>query len=122
MSEQEIVSVSSPVIGKWEGPEADAAFANKQEYESNMEVIVEYRNQKYRVDFSKMSEEYQLMPYAIKKWMVLEDLKKTYGEQKAESKKTAEQQKQNSARQSIVDRLREKLMRKDPFRKDVKSN
>lgn len=102
--------------------EASKMFAEKDNYESNMEVIVEFRGARYRVDFSRYSEEYRLMPRSLKKQIVLDDLKKAYGEEIAESKKTNVQKQTDGKRQSAVERLREKLMRKNPFRTDVKGN
>ncbi len=107
------------VLTEEQQKQATKIFEDKENYESNMEVIVEFRGERYRVDFSQYSEEYQMMPRSIKKQMVLDDLKQNFKKQKEKSKLTKNQTVQDNKRQSVVERLREKLRRKNPFRTDV---
>lgn len=85
------------------------------ERESNMIVIVEFEDKKYRVDFGKYSEEYQMMPRHIKKLMVLEELRKERDEKRGMQQKTRNEAKQANSKQSMVERLRAKLQQKNPF-------
>lgn len=104
-----------------------------EERECNMVVVVEYRGIKYRVDFEKY-DELKLLPRSIKKAVALEDIKQYVDARDIEIEKQrvaqeqlkkkepayVNQQKQSAARSGIVQRLREKLLKKNPLRKDVR--
>lgn len=104
------------------------------ETEDNMVVIVEYRGKKYRVDFNREGPELKLMPRHLKKIVALDDIKTTVDKEEAakeeqvraeeELKKShpayVNQLKQDERRSTLVERLRAKLLKKNPLRKDVK--
>lgn len=99
-----------------------------------MVVVVEYRGTKYRVDFEREGPELKLLPRHLKKTIALEDIKKTVDKEEEEKAKEeraalalqkenpayANQIKQDEKRMTMVDRLRAKLLKKNPLRKDVK--
>lgn len=104
------------------------------ETEDNMVVIVDYRDKRYRVDFEREGPELKLMPRHLKKMVALEDIAKTVD--KEEAAKAAEERaalelkksnpvyanaiKQCERKGNMIDRLRAKLLKKNPLRKDVK--
>lgn len=105
-----------------------------RETEDNMIVIVEYQGTRYRVDFTKYNDEYQMMPRALKKIIVLEDIQKHKAQEAADREAIAQRvaeltkqnpsymntQKQNETKQGTVARLREKLRMKNPVKyKDI---
>lgn len=107
---------------------------DEQESENNMVVIVEYKGKKYRVDFSKEPEDYQLLPRALKKEIALEDIResvdadeqrqiKVENDVKELAKvnpKRYNQMVQSQKRASTIDRLREKLRLINPLKyKDI---
>lgn len=104
------------------------------ESEDNMVVIVEYRGKRYRVDFAREGEDLMKLPRQVKKQVALEDIMTTVGKeekQREEEEREAEelkkrnpayvnQIKQDERRSGLVERLRAKLLKKNPLRKDVK--
>lgn len=100
-----------------------------REVEDNMVVKVEYQGKTYRVDFSRESEQYQLMPRHIKKMIALEDIRKSVGAETVEEdfKKLAKidanrcnKIMQNAKRDTLIERLRMKLWKKNPVKyKDI---
>lgn len=112
------------------------AVDDEAEREDNMVVVVEHEGIRYRVDFSRYGTEYQLMPRAVKKEIALEDIKLTVAEkQQQEEKERAlmeqyekhhanrlNQIKQEDRKMGMVERMRAKLLKKNPLRKDVKQN
>lgn len=114
----------------------DKKFKEEDECESNQIVIVEYRGKRYRVDFSKEGEELQLLPRQLKKVVALEDIQ-DFVEQEELDQYQYQQKKRDLAklnsrrynqvmqrerRDSVVDRMREKLKVMNPLKyKDVET-
>lgn len=113
------------------------------EREDNMVVIVPFDMedgrgvQRYRVDFEKNSEEYQMMPREIKKVIVLRELTQKRDEMVAQRRREEEykrllqrlapdtynQQQQQEKKEGMIARLRAKLFAKNPVKyKDVMNN
>lgn len=100
------------------------------EDESNMVVIIPYRGVNYRIDFSREGEDLMKMPRHAKKMIALEDIKKTVEKEdkakedelkeaeklKKDHPSLANQIKQDERKCGIVDRLRAKLLKKNPIK------
>lgn len=107
---------------------------DEAEREDNMVVVVEVQGKKYRVDFTRNSEEYQLLPRGIKKAIAKEQIEEMLAAENNrvaqleadidKLKKLAPEQynraTQQDKKEGIVARLRKKLLAKNPLRKDVK--
>lgn len=105
-----------------------------REAEDNMVVKIPYNGKIYRVDFS-IYDELCLLPRELKKEVALEDIKKSIAKEEEQKERDerekeilrhvrpsyANQQKQDEKRSGIVERLRAKLLAKNPLRKDIKN-
>lgn len=87
------------------------------EREDNMVVIVPYKGERYRVDFSQYNDDYQVLPRELKRIIVLEDLKQRFGEEERVQNMTVQQREQDSKIHGIRERLRAKLQAKNPFKR-----
>ena len=112
----------------------DKKRKEEEEREDNMVVLVEYRGITYKVDFTKESEDYQLLPRQLKKMIALEDIQQHVDAEEASEVKAEDELRQlaksnskqynrmmqNEKQMGIVERLRTKLMLRNPLRKDIK--